>query len=251
MEYKDAIKMISDIDLEDLTIDSFKKIGDIYQIINTTYGSSLLNKKMDAKTNYLNVSTFFNAVVYEKLKEKLGFDDEVINEILSLGPFFSNVLDIYVIDGNVIVKLKDRDNKEVSYLITKGYYDVSSKDFTNELDYNIYKGFFTDSMNNAMASIFKEKWEKGKILNVHEGKIGYNLDNLNIYVNKPLKEVMRINTDVTKEVAKVLVKHDNDEIYYYDLKIHYAYLELARNDFKVNKISEMLKKKGKVKTKKQ
>ena len=102
-------------------------------------------------------------------------------------------------------------------------------------------------MNNAMVPVFKEKMEKGKLLNLHDKQIGYNLDNLNIYINKSLKEIMKINTDVTKEVAKVLVKHNNDELYYFDLKIHYAYLELAHNNYKVNKLSEMLDEKVKVK----
>lgn len=250
MEYREVIGMINDIDLEEFTIDSFKKAGEVYQIINSTYGSSLLNKKMDAKTNYLNVLAIFNAVVYEKLKEKLQFDSEIIEEIVSLAPFFSYILDIYIIDGNVIVKLKNRYAQEESYLVSKGFYDIASKDFTRELNYDLYKGFFTDAMNKAMAPIFKEKWEKGSLLHVSDSKIGYNLDDLNIYVNKSLKELMQINTDVTKEVAKVLIKHDNDEIFYYDLKIHYAYLELAQNDYKVNKLSEMLKEKEKVKTKK-
>ena len=248
MEYTDIIKRIETLENNDFTMESFKEVGDLYQKINSIYASLLLDKKIDAKTNYVNTIVKLNNIVFNKLKEKLGFEDEVINEIVSLAPFFSFLLDIYVLDGNVIVKIKSYDNKkELSYLITKGFYDVASRDFTRELNYSFYKEFFTDAMNNAMIPIFKEKMEKGKLLNINDGHIGYNLDNLNIYTDKSLKEIMKTNSDVTKERAKVLIKYNHDEIYYYDLKIHYAYFELLHNDYKVNKISDMLKEKMKVK----
>ena len=249
MEYDSIIKRINTLENNDFTMDSFKEVGDLYQTINNIYGHSLLNKKIDAKTNYVNLIVRLNSIVSSKLKEKLGFEDEIINQIMSMYPFFSYILDIYVLDGNVIVRLKSHDNsKEISHLISKGFYDVSSKDFTRELNYSFYKEFFTDAMNNAMVPLFKEKMEKGKLLNINNKQIDYNLNNLNIYINKSLKEIMKINTDVNKEVAKVLIKHNHDELYYFDLKIHYAYFELAHNDYKVNKLSEILD--GKVKVKK-
>ena len=143
--------------------------------------------------------------------------------------------------------MSDGKSKKTLYRISNDFYDVSSKRFVDSLNYNIYREFFVDAMNKAMVPLFKETFGKSRLLSVDNKKISYNLDNLNIYINKSLKEIMQINTDVTGQVAKVIIKHSDDEIYYFDLKIHYAYLELAHNNHKVNKVSEILDGKAKVK----
>lgn len=251
MDYVDIIKKMNEIEQEDFTMERLKEVGTIVQNIYYIYGRELMNKKTDAKVRMMNVIDQLNCVVFNKLKDKLGFENEVINKILGIINFFNQVIDIYILDGNIIVKLKVHDSEDVvSYVKADGFYDISSKEFTDGLDYEFYKCFFLETMNNALSLEFKEKFEKGNLLNINKNlEIGYNLDNLEIYINKSLRELMQLNTDVSKEVAKVIIKHKNDELYYFDLKVHYAYFELAHNDYKVNILSDMLKKKDKVKKK--
>ena len=250
MEYVDIIKRISEIEQEDFTMERLKEAGNIAQEIFYVYGKELMRKKEDAKVRMMNVKDLLNCVVFNKLKEKTGFENEIIDDLVGFIGFFNQVSDIYILDGNIIVKLTTPDEKETSYVRSNELMDISGKDFTRGLDYELYKCFYVEAMNKAMVPLFKEKFDKGNLLNINSDlHISYNLDNLSIYSNKTLKELMQINTDVSKDVAKVLIKHNHDEFYYFDLKIHYAYFELAHNEYKVNKLSEMLNKKDKVKKK--
>ena len=248
MEYVDIIKRINEIEQEDFTMDRLKETGNIAQEIFYVYGKEFMRKKEDAMGRMMNVKDLLSCVIFDKLKEKTGFENEIIDAIVGFLGFFNQVSDIYILDGNIIVKLTTPDEKETSYVKSGELIDISSKDFTSELDYEFYKCYYVEAMNKAMVPLFKEKFDKGNLLNINSDlRISYNLDNLSIYSNKTLKEIMQINTDVSKDVAKVLIKHNHDELYYFDLKIHYAYFELAHNEYKVNKLSEMLKPKEKVK----
>ena len=249
MEYSDIIVEIKDLNSNDFNMDSFRNLGIICKRINNIYDDELKEKRIDATVRYATVKEYFNAIVFDLLKEKLEFEDEVINKIIYYINFAHRILDIYVLDGNVIIKATsdiNEDNKTISYFVSDSFIDITSKNFVKGMDLKVYKDFFTSALDKALKVELNDKIFSDKLIS-NNGNINYNIDNLNIYSNKSLKEIMRINIDVTKEVAKLFIKHNNDELYYYDMKIHYGYFELAHNDYKIKIVSEILDKKNKIK----
>lgn len=240
MEYKNIIKEIDNLNAIDFTMSSFETVSILSRTINNIYSSSMLNNKTDAKAKYETARGYLCSTLFDILKNKLGFEDEVINQIVSLIDFIDIVQEIYVIDDIVMIKMQtgmENNNIITSFIPKDNFIDVTSRTFINGLDLDVYKDYFINAFNEASSE---------KLLIKENEMITYNQENVSIYLDKPLKSIMQVNSDVIGEKFKVIIEKD-DEINYYDMMVHYGHFDLVQKDFTVNKISLMLNAKGKTK----
>ena len=247
MDYKKIIDEIEEMCGNNFTTDSFQTARTINRQMNKSFNSfSTINKERELN-NFLKVKSYLEDVVFYKLKEKLGYDDEVIRKLVSYLNFSGNIEEVYVIDGYTAVKIGNDGeiNINSSNFIPEGNFsDISSLDY-NDSDGNlVIKKLVVNGINN----FFRERFNNEDVLVLkNSGYISNNIPGLYIFINSSLSHLNEINEKHIAEVAKMLVKY-GDDIYYFDVKIRDNYLIFHYNDFEINKIFELLNTQNKIKS---
>lgn len=244
MGYKEILTEIKDINYDDFTIESFRKAGRINRNIN-----EIVTKQTDESQkeySFYMIKNFLEDVVFNKLKEKLDFEDETVKKIVKYIPYAEGILEIYVLDGHLAVKVldKDKDNVKTRFIPEDDFYDVTSISFNNSKGNKMLKKLIVDSFNN----VFKVYLDENPLKYNDNGDILYSEPDFNIYLNTNFKELSKINNQMVDNVIKVIVKKNVDEIYYFDLKVRDGYTVIYQNEYGLNKVSELLNNKSNVKT---
>ena len=256
MEYTEILDEINRIYSNDFDMTAFNKLGSINTRINEIASKQDM-KNPEKKYNYHATKSYFDEMVFNSLKEKLGYEDEVIYKIMKYINIAEIIKEIYVIDGNIIVKAinKSFDGKFswTYYIPEQGFYDIASFAFNDDI-YNEYGGMIKQLILNGISNTLKSNLEIDKPLMFNKGGgIEYNQDDIRIFINKRVSELSKINESNGNEIIKVLVKDSLDEIYSFDMKLRGGYLVIYQNEYPVNKVSEELdsNKKSKAKIKKE
>ena len=125
MKYDNIINEIDNLNAIDFTMDSFKTVGLLCRTINNMYGKSLMEKDPEAKVNYKIARGHLCKTVFDILKEKLGFEDSVINNMLCFIDFAEYIEDIYFFNDNILVKIVSviqGEKKETIYSLPNDIY---------------------------------------------------------------------------------------------------------------------------------
>lgn len=252
MDYKVVIKNFKDIINSEFTIDDLNDLKGVYLGLNVVYNKKISDIydnyskddkdiKLDEETKeFKNNLDYVDDEVYIKLKDKLGFENEVIDTIISLLKRNQNIEDIYVIDGVVI--LKESINKQTKLVMQEEnkFIEITSDKFESNYNDSVISLLIVSLNDQLKKYIFKD--EEFDLLKIDNKKIMYAIPNLNIYVNRSIDDI--VITENGTKVTKLIVTY-NDQIYYYDMKINNCLITLSENEFKVNVISDMLNPKGK------
>lgn len=250
MNYDTVISELITIINSDFDIQSLVSLKKIYVLLGRVYRQDLIRRKSHelSKIVYEKYLEYTDELIWNKLKEKLDFEDEIINRIMTIIKNCNNIDDIYVLDGNVIVKSIDNKNDEALYVAPEyNFVDITSNDFIKDNKNNQKANFIIMSINNTIKSLIQNKVESDDILLISNGNISYTMDNLNIYAGRNMNSILADNTG--SKVTKILVVYEN-KLLYFDLKIRDNYVILSQNDYKINILSEMLNKKEVQKAKK-
>ena len=128
MEYSAVIKEINNVCCDSFNMNSFNQMGIINSKINQI--ASMQDMKDQKKEyNYRTVKSYFDETLFIVLKDKLGYEDEVIKKIMNYISFAEIIEEIFVVDGNIIVKAvnKSFDGKysRTYYIPEDGFYDIA------------------------------------------------------------------------------------------------------------------------------
>lgn len=250
MEYTKIINEIKNLENEEMTIEKFRIAGRIKKEMDRLFIRDVFEKKVDAEYQFDNAREMLETMIFQQLKEKLGFEDEVITKMVYFLDFAERLEDIYVLDGLVMVKVISSAYHKptlVSYLApSQGINEITSAYFNNSFNYPI-KNLLVGALNNVLNPLFKDYLNGDDVLLLENGNLIYNLPQLSIYFDKSIKEIEQINKENINSTVKILVKYGVEELYSYDLKIRNGYAILSENDFQVKKVSEMLDTKKMVK----
>ena len=244
MEYKEIIEEINAIDDANFTIEDFKKLARISKEIDIIYKMSIASGKMDASIHYDIVKDHLFTVVFKTLKQKLDFDDEVINSMMGLIDYASLIEDVYILDGNIIVKIID-SSREIILPLGK-FYNIVSSNFNQDRKKNSFRNLFVKSVNNSITPLLNNPIEDNKLLEIEDNHFIYRIPNINIYANHSLNEMMEKNENYIPQITKIIVSYNND-LYYFDMKVHNNSIMFFYNDYPIHRLSEILKEKSKIK----
>ena len=259
MGYEKILIVLGFVSDTGISMKALRKLAGLFQEANITYGEELLTNRPDAKKRYDEVVDRIKEVAFDKLKNKLGFEDEVIEKIISLMMLTNKIEDIYVIDGMVLSKLKKTElvkegselaklNDELMSLKTNALYSASNgvfnnidSDAFNSIENENFKSLLVESLNGLVKPFIKSldsnfKYDDEAVIAIRD-KVIYMVDNLNIYLNNTLKGILSDNAGVQK--TKVIVTY-NDLVLYFELKRRDDYIIISQNEYKINVISEML-----------
>ena len=110
MDYKVVIKNFEDIINSEFTMDDLNDIKGVYLGLNVVYNKKISDiyencskedkeiKLDEATKEFRNNLEYIDEEVYTILKNKLGFENEVIDTIISFLKTNQNIEDIYVIE---------------------------------------------------------------------------------------------------------------------------------------------------------
>ena len=242
MEYKNILEKLAEINDSNFTMNSLIELAKLWQKASCVYGTEQLEKRIDAKECYDEVSGKIREVAFDKLKNKLGFEDEVINKIVSLMVITDKIEEIYVLDGYVASKLSNNQytlNQEELVFASK-FVNITSKEF-NDSDDKL-KNLVVKSISNAILPLVNVKNPNGVVV-VNDGTVRYNVTEINIYLNHTLNEILSDTTGLL--MTKIFVKY-KDTILCFDLKVNGEYIFIGKDEDKVNISSEMLNNKEKL-----
>lgn len=247
MGFDIVINGIKRLEREDFSLDSIKFAGVIEHELNNTVVNQLLNRKYYAKENYQILHNHLKDVLYRKMKEKLDFEDEVIEKMMDLTKYSNRLEDIYVLDGNVIAKVLSTDGltlKEVTYLYpTSGFRELTTLTFNDSFNKLIVRDLLVTHLNNVIKPMIRSNMENIDPIASDGLEIGYTFPNIEVYLDRGLKEIDRIYNESKNYITKVLIKVNEENYYSYDLKCRDGYMILAQNDFTLKKVSEILEAK--------
>ena len=154
----------------------------------------------------------------------------------------TELLDIIVVDGEVIIKEKsinDFSNNEMSTLVVgDSLFEINNISFNNTTDLDFLREFIITSLNNVLKPLINMDDEP---LLISNSNILYNHPKLNIYFNRSLNEINNLMLKNNDDITRIVIKYE-DDVYTFDMKIRNGYLILSKNDFPVWKFSEMNKK---------
>ena len=248
MEYSEIIKEINQMYDEDFNMDSFRYLGILdKRIKEIAYKEDLSD--VEKEYNYHAVNSYLEEFAFAKLKDKLGYEDEVIYKIMKYISYADAIEEIFVIDGYVMVKAVTNVNinERKSFFIPEdGFYDISSANFNDSNNSLILKELIITGINNILNDNLDIK--KPLIINGNGDAI-YNKKNINIFINRKMSDLAKINAMDNNEIIKVLVRSSFDKIDYFDMKLHNGYLVTYQNEYPVNKVSSALRSVRKVKRK--
>ena len=222
-------------------------IGELNRIINSEFNMQNFrelkkqnsNKKLCAIVFDKYIS-FTNEVIWKKLKETFDFEDEVINRIFSFIRVMDEIDDMYVLDGNVIVRRSNKTSDGGIYVAPElDFIDITDKCFVGNNVKNKMTNLVVMSINNIIKPLIENRVKPSDILSINDDKIDYKKDNLNIYLSHNMSDIL---TDSSgNKVTKVSASYDNN-LLYYDMKIRDDYVILLQNNYEVKVISKMLDK---------
>ncbi len=241
--YTDITKKIDRIENSTLTIDNLKELARINGEINDIYIAEKNSGRIDAKIRFNTMKGKLYELAFIKLKEKLDFDNEIIDVILYFLSYVERINEIYVLDGNVIIKMISNNDseKKISYFVsTNGFMDVESKKFTNDFNDISYKEYYVKALNNAIMPYLNKE-----ILKIQNNEIVC-LPNVKLYSDYSLRDVMLTKTYVLNETVKIILD-DNEQLYSFDMKVGYGNFYLIPNSYPISKILELLDNKDKIK----
>lgn len=243
MEYNDILKELENVDDINFTMYDLIKLSNIFLKANCQYSKELFEKREDAKERYDEVYDRVYEVAFDRLKDKLGFEDEVIERIITLVENHDNIKDIYVIDGNVIARLRENANfprKEVNvFMLQRGFIDINSNEFNNGNDHD--NELLVNAFNSLLKTLINDKDKL--LLDYHNGVINYNDINLHIYINHNLDDIMKDSNGLAS--SEILIKYNN-MLLSFDMIIRNNCVSFKKNDYQVNVISSMLNENTKV-----
>lgn len=247
MDYKTVINEFNQIINSDFNIQSFGDIKKTYIYLNRIYRAEMKKIGVDQRkcsNEFEKVIQYVNNCVWNKLKEELKLDDEVINRIFSLIRTIDNIEEIYILNGSVMVKTnKDNESKLVS-LPEEDYIDITSDKFTIGKKNNKLIDFVIMSINNSVRSLIQDRLTPDDVLRLSDGKINYAMENINIYLNHNIANILSDSTGLI--VTKVIAIY-NDELYYLEMKKRADYIILNYIDVNDIELSKMLNKDKKTK----
>ncbi len=242
MKYKKIIENIKVFDHQELTIDTLHFAQKINHDMNKLLISEMSSGKINALIRYREVKALFDETLFNRLKETTTFEDEVIYKIMTLVNRMTELLDIIVVDGEVIIKEKsinDFSNNEMSTLVSgDSLFEINNISFNNTTDLDFLREFIITSLNNVLKPLINMDDEP---LLISNSNILYNHPKLNIYFNRSLNEINNLMLKNNDDITRIVVKYE-DDVYTFDMKIRNGYLILSKNDFPVWKFSEMNKK---------
>lgn len=252
MNYKVVIKNFKDIINSEFTIDDLNDLKGVYLGLDVVYNTTISNiynnyskeekeiKVDEATREFKDNLDYVDEEVYTKLKDKLGFENEVIDTIMSLLKRNQNIEDIYVIDGVVILKESIKKKTKLVMQEENEFIEITSNNFASDYNDSVISLLIV-SLNDLLKKyIFPN--EEFDLLKIDNKKIMYAIPDLNIYVNRSIDDI--VITENGTKVTKLIVTY-NDQIFYFDMKINNCHITLSQNEFKVNVISDMLTPKGK------
>ena len=243
MGYKKIYSEISKIYESDFTMDSLKELHDIASEVCIIRDKAMKKHKNDSIIRCNAIMLYLNEIAFTKLKEKLHFDDDMINRIIPCINYIEDVEDIYVFDGNIVIKMiENSNNVSIKFIPTSDFMDITSIAFDNS-DNIEFKKNLVDSLNSDLDFVLNSHMS----LRINENKIEYNNSNTNIYVNNNLQYIIDSN-DNNHKATRIIIKY-NDKFLYYDMKINNNKFIMSRNEYKVYSLSDMLNS-NKVKVKK-
>ena len=248
MEYSEIINEINQMYDEDFNMDSFRYLGILDKKIKEIASKEDLHD-VEKEYNYHAVNNYLEELAFTKLKEKLGYEDEVIYKIMKYISYADVIEEIFVVDGYVIVKAVTNVNvnEKKTFLIPEdGFYDISSANFNDSNNSLILKELIITGINNILNDNLDIK--KPLILNGN-GDVIYNKKNVSIFINRKISDLAKINAMDNNEIIKVLVRSNLDKIDYIDMKLQDGYLVTYQNEYPVNKVSSALRSVRKVKRK--
>lgn len=251
MGYEKTINDINRLENDEFTFDSLKFAGIIKHELWNILINEIKNGKVYAQHNYDILNNRLHDVIYDKLKEKLDFEDEVIETIIDLINFSQRLEDIYVLDGNVIAKVLSTtgfEPKEVTYLYPiTGFNELTNVSFNDVIKETIVRDLIVNGLNNSIKPLMKNNEENLDPVILDNLEIRYGLRGINIYLDMPLHEINKLYQEGKNGVIKVLVKLGMEDFYSFDMKIRDGFVIFSQNDFEVQKVNEILNRKRLIK----
>lgn len=239
MGYEKILKELGFVNDTGISMKALRKLAGLFQNANTVYGNELLNNREDAKKRYDEVIGRIREVAFNKLKKQLGFEDEVIEKIITLMLITNRIEEIYVINGDVLAQIDNTvytNERDVLYSASNNnYLNVNYKKFNNSDNIDC-KTLLISVLNNALRPFTHVNADE-RVLSINGDVITYNIPNLSIYINNSLEEIFSDKTGTV--ISNVIVKY-NDMLLNFDLKIRDEYVIVSQNEYRVNVISEML-----------
>ena len=90
MKYQDILEGLKKIYREDFTMDAFRELGLLNKKINEISIKQDMNNSKNEE-NYYEVKKCLEDILYLKLKDRLGFEDEIINKIIDNIGYAENI----------------------------------------------------------------------------------------------------------------------------------------------------------------
>ena len=231
MKYKNIVDRINEIKESDITMDTFVELNRIAKKLDYVHEKQMNKNKISDNVQYNTIKTYLNEVVFTKLKDQLGFSDDVINNIMYYINYGDRLDNIYVFDENIVARVKNYGEEEsvnTYFIPNKGLMDITSKAFakvSNNLE-------FDHSLVNSLNNIFGPMLELNKIVNLDYKTITYSTPRINIYLDS--------------SITKMLDKYD-DKFFYYNVNLIDNHLTLLHRDYDIYMVREMLEEKSKTK----
>ena len=240
MDYKNILSELNEIVNSNLNMNKLNELSKLIKKANLIFLQEKTNGREDAKNRYIEVYNQIYEAIFCKLKECLEFDDDVLVQIIFLIIITKDIQDIYVLDGNVFGKqINNELSSETLFFVPNvSFININSKEF-NDVENEPFKEKLLNSFNNLVKLSIKNNIDVS--IKEDNNQINYELDDLNIYVNKKLSEIINDNTGKT---FKVLIKY-KDLLSYYDMKVRNESIITAENEYMIKKISEILDSKVK------
>lgn len=233
MDYGSLSKELEDILEFNFDIESFNKIGKIYDKLTDCYHSQLkisgIDKKFCGRMYQLYYDNFCT-MVKNKLTEKLGFEPEQIEQIHTIIKTRYQIKKMYVIDG-VVIAINGTD-KAICSLDGK-YLDISSDEFFESGDNDALVYSVMDFINGIISSSNRDS-ESEPPITIKNGKFAYTVPDLWVCVNNNLARLKEDNTN-----TRVLIYH-NGELSFCDIRMQSERLVELSSKYKIHVIADML-----------
>ena len=217
------------LDKKDLGVPEESMVSKIAKMLNVT----------DKEKNiaYKILKTIYSCA----LKQRLPYDDRVIEKILYYVIVNGGVSEIYVDYDRIIFEIITKDNRKeyIEEPLTK-IIDITSKEFyRGGNDYLL--NFLVQSINNSIGAIFSGETRLIELLKINNGRIEYTIPNLKMETNYSLNEILASEEidDKTKNKVNLRVRYGNN-IYYFELKIRGKYITLTQYYNEPDCLSEKL-----------
>ena len=243
MNYNSLISDFEIIVNSDLTMENLRKIRTIYLNLVKVYRQEMnkpYNDENKCKQELHNTTTYFNDVLWNTLKSRLDFEDEVINLIFGAIRGMDNIDEIFVIDGNVIVSCSNKNNHSYAVSSKLDFVEVTNRAFYSREDNNQASNLVVAAINSAIKPYVYNKYDPEDVIAIEDGKINYLVDDLKIYVSHDVSSILEDNSGHL--ITKVLAKYQ-DKTLYFDLKRRNDCVIVLNDEYNIHTLSEKLSNK--------